>query len=191
MSFIKPIYYHWINKFSENQRSAIIDQVHKVSYKDEELKDVATITQTKKSLKNSYSKWCLNKEMTSISLFDDILYLINKANEISFGYNLYPLSTLECLYNRYEAPFGKYEWHMDDSGDNISDVKLTAVVNLSKNNSYEGGEFQLNSGIEHTVNELTPGSMVVFRSSTIHRVLPITKGIRESLTFFIWGPKFV
>jgi len=190
MTFLRPLYTHWNNKFSENERLDIIDQIYKVSYKDEDKTEVATDVKSGDSLKNSHSKWCYNKDMTSFSLFDDILYSINKANQQNFGYNLYPLSSLECLYNRYEAPFGEYKWHIDDSSDNTSDVKLTAVVNLSKNNSYEGGEFQLNPGLQFSIPELTPGSMIMFRSSTLHRVLPITKGIRESLTLFIQGPKF-
>jgi len=44
--------------------------------------------------------------------------------------------------------------------------------------------------MQFSIPELTPGSMIMFRSSTLHRVLPITKGIRESLTLFIQGPKF-
>ena len=72
-----------------------------------------------------------------------------------------------------------------------SDIKLTVLINIS-DSFFSGGEFNLlNSNNPTLVHELNnPGSMVIFNSFTLHRVNPVTKGIRKTLTIFVKGPAF-
>jgi predicted 2-oxoglutarate/Fe(II)-dependent dioxygenase YbiX len=120
----------------------------------------------------------------------NIQSLINHANQNYFGYKIYPQNDFDkCLYNIYESKNkGEYDWHTDSSRSNIYDMKLTILINLS-NQNFEGGDFNIFNGTEYTVNNLRfPGTIVIFKSFLNHRVLPITKGQRKSLTLFCNGP---
>ena len=85
----------------------------------------------------------------------------------------------------------EYEWHKDAETFKASDIKLTALINISEN-SFSGGEFNLlNSKNVTLAPELSnPGSMIVFNSFILHKVDPIIKGTRKTLTFFAKGPAF-
>ena len=118
-------------------------------------------------------------------LLKRILYI----NNIGFGYNLYP-SLNHILYNVYEKN-QQYDWHMDATLNPYTDSKLTCLLNVSET-SYKGGEFQIFNGQVTPVSKLnTPGSLCVFSSFMLHRVLPITHGIRKSITLILEGPKFI
>jgi PKHD-type hydroxylase len=66
-------------------------------------------------------------------------------------------------------------------------------LTLLLNDDFEGGEFQVNDGKEEmaiTV-PMNKGRVVLFPSFMIHRVKPVTKGVRKSLVVWVLGPKFV
>ena len=51
--------------------------------------------------------------------------------------------------------------------------------------------FIFGNGGEREVGELAePGNVVILKSSIPHRVTPVTKGKRHSITLFYSGPKF-
>jgi predicted 2-oxoglutarate/Fe(II)-dependent dioxygenase YbiX len=85
-----------------------------------------------------------------------------------------------------------YGWHQDSfyhTERDKSERKLTAVLQLSKPEDYEGCELQLFNG-ENELEELpikNQGSIVVFRSEEWHRVTKLTKGTRYSLVFWAVG----
>ena len=113
--------------------------------------------------------------------------------ERDFGYNVfYPHSDWYLNHNTYDSKSNdSYPWHIDNSGRASYDIKMTVLINLSEE-SYDGGEFELNMGEKpDLINEYSsPGSVVMFKSHILHRVKPVTSGIRKSLTLFIAGPKF-
>jgi PKHD-type hydroxylase len=99
-----------------------------------------------------------------------------------------------------------YDWHIDGNADNhaarklVPEIanpiplnmtpfpelqgtvrKLSATVNLSHMDDYEGGQLQIRCYDRlHVFNDAPRGSMVVFPSFLEHRVTPITKGQRHS-----------
>jgi len=87
------------------------------------------------------------------------------------------------LFNQYnESDFLNY--HID-----AEEIKygatLTVVIQL--NDDYEGGEFVYQiDGIENILPKIK-GSIFIFESSILHKINPITKGIRYSLN--LW-PKY-
>ena len=58
---------------------------------------------------------------------------------------------------------------------------------------YEGGKFYLNPfGAELEVAEMSqPGNMIIFPSWFHHKVTPVTKCKRITLSMWAQGPKFV
>jgi len=129
------------------------------------------------------------------SILQHIIDVAYQTNNNYCGYNLYPMTgDGELIFANYSSKLGgKYDWHVDSCGTHIFDTKLTVILNLSEN-VYEGGQFQYIGAGNNTIsidkfNNL--GSMIMFKSYLNHRVLPVTKGERNSLTLFLNGPKFV
>tara|TARA_B110001454_G_C12490514_1_gene338265 strand:- start:64 stop:627 length:564 start_codon:yes stop_codon:yes gene_type:complete len=113
--------------------------------------------------------------------------------ERDFGYNVYyPHDDWTINYNIYNSESkDSYDWHDDKSGRPTFDIKLTLLINLSEE-SYDGGEFELAMGREATpISQFSnSGSAIMFKSHILHRVKPVTSGVRKSLSLFILGPKF-
>ena len=57
---------------------------------------------------------------------------------------------------------------------------------------FEGGEFEINSGEEKNAEsiKMKKGDIIVFPSFMLHRVKPVTKGVRKSIVIWVMGPKF-
>ena len=82
----------------------------------------------------------------------------------------------------------KLEKHVDD-GKKGAEIKYGGVIYL--NDDYEGGEIAYYENIdsENVVFSYKPnsGDMVVHLASKPHGVVPVTKGTRYMLTFFVMG----
>ena len=113
------------------------------------------------------------------------------ANE-NFGYTLNKLYDVDgCLLNIYSSSnTGNYGWHIDEALEPHVDIKLTLLINLSTED-YTGGKLFINRGTESCLKELDkPGSALMFKSHILHKVTPVTKGERKTLTIFLSGPAF-
>jgi PKHD-type hydroxylase len=85
------------------------------------------------------------------------------------------------LFSRYEQGMS-YGTHVDNSlmgsGDNLmrSDISLTLF--LSDPDTYSGGELIIESTQGEQVFKLPAGCMIIYPSSTLHRVEIVTSGVR-------------
>lgn len=104
-----------------------------------------------------------------------------------------PLRTLPPRFNRYEGG-GEYGFHVDGAvmavpgGEQLrSDVSCTLF--LADPDEYDGGELVINDTYgEHEV-KLPAGDIIVYPSSSLHRVAPVTRGAR--LAAFFWVQSLV
>jgi PKHD-type hydroxylase len=143
--------------------------------------------------------WC--KEQW---LYDIIWPFMLRANEQA-GWKYHIKAAESNQITRYKKG-GFYKFHRDGNGDHLSAYdrpdnafmhghvrKLSMSVIL--NDNFDGGAFEFASyGKEEciiTPIEATAGSVIVFPSSTEHRVAEITKGIRYSVVTWFLGPPFV
>lgn len=87
---------------------------------------------------------------------------------------------------------GHYDWHIDMFTTNKSAPrKLSMVLMLSDPSEYEGGEFLLKShSDEATKLEMVKGRAWFFPSYMLHKVCPVTKGIRKTMVLWVGGPPF-
>lgn len=92
-------------------------------------------------------------------------------------------------FTEYLAPGGKYDWHVD-AGPKVDSRKLSITIQLTDPDDYEGGELELNPDGNPITVDKTRGRAFVFPSWTLHRVKPVTKGIRHSLVVWVAGPAF-
>ena len=97
-------------------------------------------------------------------------------------------------YTKYNVG-GYYKFHMDNR-ENINKnrkISMTLLLNDSRKD-FEGGEFEFKSSNESSIilDELTDrGDMVIFPSHLVHRVNPITKGVRKSLVMWWTGEELI
>jgi PKHD-type hydroxylase len=94
------------------------------------------------------------------------------------------------LFNRYESgmTFGA---HVDNAVRQIPGTThrlrtdLSATLFLTAPEEYDGGELLIEDTYGSQSVKLAAGDMVVYPSSSIHRVLPITRGTRTAAFFWI------
>jgi PKHD-type hydroxylase len=87
---------------------------------------------------------------------------------------------------------GHYDWHTDGTGlDKAVPRKLSVVMLLSDPSEFEGGEFQIKTTTDTAETlEIKKGRAWFFPSYMLHRVTPVTKGVRKSLVLWVGGPQF-
>lgn len=119
-------------------------------------------------------------------LASEILTALAK-NDLFFAAAL-PLRILPPLFNRYRDG-GTYGMHVDGavmrSGDaDLIRSDLSCTLFFSQPDEYEGGELVVSDTYgEHDV-KLPAGDLILYPSSSLHRVNPVTRG--ERLGAFFW-----
>ena len=105
-----------------------------------------------------------------------------------------PLRMLPPRFNRY-ADGGQYGFHVDgavmalpgEGGQLRSDISCSLFLNEPED--YDGGELIISDTYgEHEV-KLPAGDLIVYPSSSLHRVAPVTRGAR--LASFFWVQSLV
>ena len=117
---------------------------------------------------------------------DRIANAVAEANEANWGYEGDYSSSGEIY--RYEVG-DFFDWHMDLGDGEIAKRKLTTLVQLSDPADYEGGELELFCNQPHTASRKR-GTLLIYPSYIMHRVTPITRGLRFSMGGEVVGPPF-
>jgi PKHD-type hydroxylase len=155
------------------------------------------------SIRKSKVKFFTKHEHSELNfLFDKINSVIWNINEQYYNYDLNGYGSLQ--YTNYNGEeLGKYGYHIDmHTGmyDNPDDDlllygdtrKLSVVLFVSDPSSYEGGEFKMMlAENSETEIEQKKGKIILFPSFFLHKVYPVTKGIRKSIVTWVEGPKFI
>jgi PKHD-type hydroxylase len=83
---------------------------------------------------------------------------------------------------------GHYGWHIDIGEGRLSTRKLSLVIQLTEPSEYEGGELEFMNMDQKASREI--GTLIAFPSYLMHRVTPVTRGVRKSLASWIRGDAF-
>lgn len=105
------------------------------------------------------------------------------AAEAALGYELEFCVEFTGLVSWTEG--AAIQWHYDSNRPHLKQRVATAVVYLNDTQEFQGGQLQFESGSLQRV-DAEVGSMVAFMSddSNVHRVTPVTKGERITLTLW-------
>lgn len=93
-------------------------------------------------------------------------------------------------FNRY-AGGGTYGLHVDSAVMQIPGTSqsmrsdLSATLFLSEPDEYEGGELEIEDAFGAQAVKLAAGDLVLYPSSSLHRVTPVTRGARIASFFWI------
>ena len=144
-----------------------------------------------KNYRTSDIRWIPPEDNPFIS--DLIYHYASEANKNAFGFYIDKISKIQ--YTTYKGEdHGRYLWHADTFWANPTtyDRKLSVVIQLSDENDYVGGDFQLYSELpQPNAEEIRrKGTVIVFPSFFLHCVNPVITGTRRSLVSWIEGPKF-
>lgn len=119
--------------------------------------------------------------------------LLKKLEDITNYANRFYNFDIDCFdeqlqFTQYNVG-NYYHWHQD-SGTGLSmKRKLSLVVNLSHEMSYEGGSLQF-FGCRNVRVGNEQGSVIAFPSYEYHRVTPVKRGVRNSLVIWVQGRPF-
>jgi len=110
-----------------------------------------------------------------------------------FHYDLSGLVDFQyAIYDGSEG--GHFDWHKDygraADARNQEPRKLTLSLQLSDVADYDGCELQAQSGNQTDIAPKSRGTLVAFPAYVLHRVTPITRGVRKSLVIWAAGPEF-
>lgn len=116
--------------------------------------------------------------------------LARTVNKHSFGFEIEePVRVQFAVYEKGDH----YDWHLDTNWadpTSLYDRKVSIIIQLSEEDSYSGGELELDVAKDQQPFLKEKGSVLVFPSFIRHRVKPVTKGTRKSLVAWVEGRCF-
>lgn len=124
-------------------------------------------------------------------VMDRMMRMVSQANHQAFGFDITDFGESPQVARYDAAREGHFDWHSDiGAGPWAARRKLTIVVQLSDPSGYTGGGLELrpDSNIRNAPRDR--GTAILFPSFVLHRVTPVTAGIRWSLTLWSHGPAF-
>lgn len=144
------------------------------------------------SIRDSKINWLsLNQE--TLEIYQKISNTISFVNSRFFNFDLSGLYEQIQLGLYDSKDKGHYDWHIDCGYEDYTNVprKLSMALLLNSTEDFEGGEFQIKADSDVSKNlELKKGRAWFFPSWVLHRVAPVTKGVRKSLVVWAGGPSF-
>lgn len=132
----------------------------------------------------------LGQDPANMPIYDFVAGFVNQANNQVFRLALESFTEpFQIATYRAEAN-GFYGWHVDIGAGRLANRKLSIVIPLTDPKDYEGGEFQVFHDSEPTPIPMPLGRIVAFPSYLLHRVTPVTRGVRRTMAVWVSGPAF-
>jgi PKHD-type hydroxylase len=117
------------------------------------------------------------------------------SSHMLFRTTALPQRILPPRFNRYRDG-GEYGFHVDNSIMHFADIlgdgnqtalrtDISCTLFLSDPDSYDGGELIINDTYGMHQVKLPAGDLIVYPSSSLHRVMPVTHGERLAAIFWV------
>ena len=142
-------------------------------------------------IRKSKIKWLSPEADTTEWIYERLMNMSLDANWQLWGFDLHHIRD-SIQYTEYrENEGGEYKWHQDMGAYPLNYRKVSIVVQLSDESEYEGGELQIMKDSRDPITmPKKKGSVILFPSYMLHRVTPVTKGLRKSLVLWVGGSTF-
>jgi PKHD-type hydroxylase len=121
-------------------------------------------------------------------LYDRIIQFVTNINRQTYNFKIDHQGD-ELQLTRYRQN-DYIDWHPDCGIGGASTRKLAITIQLSSPEDYCGGQLEF-VGNNLSQDASLQGSIIIFPAFLIHRVSPVTHGMRISLVTWLHGPKFV
>lgn len=172
----------WDNAFTPLELDAIIRIGERI-----EMSKGTTGGGDSAAIRDSYVSWLFPNEITNW-VFERLANVVLNANQQFYQFDLDGFFQ-GFQFTKYTAPGQHYTWHVD-RGYGMGVRKLSLSLLLSDPDTYEGGDLELKFGEEVQQAPRKRGIITLFPSWSLHRVTPVTEGIRYSLVAWVSGPPF-
>lgn len=119
------------------------------------------------------------------ALVQRIRDIMLEANRDVYHFELCGMEPLQL------AEYGEgngYDWHIDTGPGSSKLRKLSASIQLTSQADYEGGVLEM-WGNYINPSSRAQGSIIIFPSFLLHRVVPVTRGLRRSLVAWAIGDR--
>lgn len=142
-----------------------------------------------RNIRDSRTGWISLNDDTQF-LYDRLGYIARQLNGQFFDFDIWGFSE-DLQYTIYDSNNSHYTWHVDH-GTSVSNSprKLSLVLQLSDPCEYEGGDLEILNSSEPTKIHKEKGLVAAFPSYILHRVTPVTRGIRKTVVVWLTGPRF-
>lgn len=145
------------------------------------------------SIRTTKVAWVHRNSETTENLYRKMEEIVLRLNPEHFRSDLSGLTTLQyAVYSQSEA--GYFDWHIDygrDPSDPAQEPrKITLSLQLSDAGSYDGCDLEVRAAHLIDVAPRQRGALVAFRANALHRVTPITRGMRRCLVAWAAGPEY-
>jgi PKHD-type hydroxylase len=97
---------------------------------------------------------------------------------------------MPCLMRYRSSNRDKFEWHLDMGRGISASRKLGFTVQLSEGGAYEGGDLEFHNIDGRAMPLREKGTLVAFPAYWLHRVTPVTRGVRHVIVGWVHGPSF-
>ena len=187
-NIIKCPYYYYASALSKEMCEGIIDVGLELPSKEAQINDGPDTHEDKNMRQGKVSFFEKTSPVTKV--INNFVHQGNYAAKWHFI--LESSEKVQFAQYRNEA---FYDWHRDGDVSENNSRKLSITVQLSDPSEYEGGNLEIKglfSGKKLEMDKETTmqGTIILFPSILLHRVTPVTKGIRYSLVQWFSGPDF-
>jgi len=183
-----PQDYYWFqNAFSEEELTRLYDLLESLQYQD--ATTIGNQDEKISEVRSSKIKW-IPQTNNWQWLYQKLFNMIEEANGTLWNFDLF--GTNEFIqYTEYLASDqGHYDWHQDIGPGGPSLRKVSLVVQLTEAEEYEGGDLQIWPGGNIWTVPKGKGNVAIFPSYMMHRVTPMTSGVRKSLVLWAGGQHY-
>lgn len=124
------------------------------------------------------------------TVYDKMAYIARNLNAQYYRFDLtgFHENMQFTVYHGDEE--GHYDWHVDQMADGQVPRKFSMVLQLSDPYEYEGGDLEVMTSNAAAPVPKQKGLVAAFPSYILHRVTPVTSGIRKTLVVWCCGPPF-
>ncbi len=177
--------YYWFNQgFSSEELTKIYNDVAELPFHE------ATTAGNDKSIRSSSIKWIPQVDRWDW-LYTKLLNMAVEANTILWNFELYSAPEMIHYTEYHASAAGHYGWHQDIGPGGLSIRKVSITVQLSDTDDYKGGDLEIWKGGDSA--DIAPrgrGNVVIFPSYMMHRVTPVTQGVRRSFVLWLGGDHY-
>lgn len=189
-----PLWTFWDGGFTEAELDKIERFCDTLEMKDAEIvtgEQSQTVDRTVRITKTAF----IYPTNDATWIFERIFNIVQQINGRFYEFDLNGCGGLQ--FARYDEVGSGYDWHIDGSIGNqaiapadLEPRKLSAVLALSRQDEYAGGDLQVRMSASPDTVAMPRGRLATFPSFVLHRVTPLEHGIRKTLTAWFVGPKF-
>jgi len=175
----------WTGGFTDEEINKIIDIGDRLALNNAVIGD----GQIQTTIRDSKTGWISLTPETTF-LYEKLGYIARQLNGQFFDFDVWGFSE-DLQYTIYDSSNAHYTWHVDHGLDVCnSPRKLSLVLQLSDPSEYQGGDLEIFANSDPVKIDKQKGLVAAFPSYVLHRVTPVTRGIRKTIVVWLTGPRF-